>query len=251
MIYASHLLEDREMQELYEKTEMGIESIEFSIAENLDHLNEKIRSYRERIQGMGFKHLSIHGAFLDLNPAAFDTRIRETTMYRFQQSYEAAVELGAERVIFHTGYVPRIYYLYMWPERVSEFFNEFMEGKSGLPVLLENVYDPQPDPIVRVKELTESEDFNLCLDIGHAHCYSEQPLTEWIEKTGKYVKHIHFHNNDKTWDHHRGVDGGTIPLPEVQQWMKKYISHATAAIECSDMQDILGWQRELSQWKMF
>ena len=251
MIYASHLLEDQEMKKLFCETGMGIESIEFSISENLDHLDQKIRSYRERIRQMGYEHLSMHGPFLDLNPAAFDSKVRDITMYRFQQSYEAAMELGAERLVFHTGYVPRIYYLYMWPERVSEFFNEFMEGKSGLPVLLENVYDPKPDPIVRVKELTESPDFNLCLDIGHAHCYSEIPLTGWIEKAGKYVKHIHVHNNDRTWDDHLGVKGGTIPLEEVKTWMKKYISDATATIECNTFQDISGWYEELTRWKMF
>ena len=38
MIYISHLLPDDEMKEIISQTGVGIESIEFSIADNLDHL---------------------------------------------------------------------------------------------------------------------------------------------------------------------------------------------------------------------
>ena len=40
MIYISHLLPDDEMKEIISQTGVGIESIEFSIADNLDHLKE-------------------------------------------------------------------------------------------------------------------------------------------------------------------------------------------------------------------
>ena len=54
MIYTSHLLEDTQMQEVVRECATGIESIEFSIAENLDRLEEKISSYRERLWRMGW-----------------------------------------------------------------------------------------------------------------------------------------------------------------------------------------------------
>ena len=37
MVYASHLIADNEMQEIIEQTGMGVESIDFSIADVLDH----------------------------------------------------------------------------------------------------------------------------------------------------------------------------------------------------------------------
>ena len=49
MIYTSHLLEDTQMQEVVRECATGIESIEFSIAENVDRLEEKITSYRVRL----------------------------------------------------------------------------------------------------------------------------------------------------------------------------------------------------------
>lgn len=100
MIYVSHLLQDEEMKELVEELQVGVESIEFSISENLDHLAEHIKTYRKRLQFIGAKELTLHGPFLDLNPVAFDSRVRRVTMERFIQCYEAAQELGARKSFF-------------------------------------------------------------------------------------------------------------------------------------------------------
>ena len=76
MIYISHLLPDHEMNEIIEQTGVGIESIEFSIADNLDHLNDSIGSYRERLKFMDCRGLTLHGPFMNIDPAAFDSEVR-------------------------------------------------------------------------------------------------------------------------------------------------------------------------------
>ena len=53
MIYASHLIADNEMQEIIEQTGMGVESIDFSIADVLDHWEEHLPEYKERFHVMG------------------------------------------------------------------------------------------------------------------------------------------------------------------------------------------------------
>ena len=83
MIYISHLLPDHEMNEIIEQTGVGIESIEFSIADNLDHLNDSIGSYRERLKFMDCRGLTLHGPFMNIDPAAFDSEVRKITMMRF------------------------------------------------------------------------------------------------------------------------------------------------------------------------
>ena len=107
MIYASHLIADNEMQEIIEQTGMGVESIDFSIADVLDHWEEHLPEYKERFHVMGTAHLTLHGPFLDLNPAAYDSQIRQVTRLRFDQSYEAARELGAEKIVYHSCYYPQ------------------------------------------------------------------------------------------------------------------------------------------------
>ena len=52
------------MNEIIEQTGVGIESIEFSIADNLDHLNDSIGSYRERLKFMDCRGLTLHGPFM-------------------------------------------------------------------------------------------------------------------------------------------------------------------------------------------
>ena len=59
MIYISHLLPDEEMQELLKNSELGVESIEFSISENLDHLDKTIETYKERLVKMGNPPLTL------------------------------------------------------------------------------------------------------------------------------------------------------------------------------------------------
>ena len=48
MIYISHLLPDEEMKEFIQKYGTGIESIDFSISDNLDHLSETVENYRKK-----------------------------------------------------------------------------------------------------------------------------------------------------------------------------------------------------------
>ena len=82
MIYVSHLICDEDMKELCCQYGIGVESIEFSISDNLDQLERKIELYQKRLGQMGNPPLTLHGPFLDLNPASFDSQIRKVTMER-------------------------------------------------------------------------------------------------------------------------------------------------------------------------
>ena len=53
MIYISHLFPDDQMEELIRQSGMGVESIDFSIADNLDHFSESIDVYRKKLKKMG------------------------------------------------------------------------------------------------------------------------------------------------------------------------------------------------------
>lgn len=239
MVYVSHLLVDEQMKLVVEQTGAGVESIEFSISENLDCLDKKIDDYRERLKYIGAQSLTLHGPFLDLNPMTYDSGIRDVTIYRFSQAYEAGIRLGANKIIYHTGFLPRVYYLTDWAERTAGFWNEFMEGKSGIQVLMENVYDQDIAPIISVKDMVESPDFKLCLDIGHANCYSPRPLSEWIQAYKGYAGQIHIHDNCGNKDSHLGLGRGNIEVEETLSMLMKYIPEADYTIECSGLEDVL------------
>ena len=239
MIFASDLLNKTDMKNILSQTSMGIESIEFSISENLDHLDTKLPDYRARMEYYGVTDLILHGPFLDLSPVAFDSRIREVTAYRFAQTYDVALQLNAKKIVFHSGFIPTIYFLEGWAERVAEFWNAFMEDRTEVQVLIENVYDPFPEPIVNVKELVPSDNFKLCFDIGHANCYSNISPLKWAKALGPHIGHVHLHDNHGTRDTHQALGTGTIPVNEILSTISHLAPHATYTIECNTPEDVL------------
>lgn len=238
MIYISHLLPDQEMAELIDAYHTGVESIEFSISENLDQRRKKIKEYKERLEAWGNPPLSLHGPFLDLNPAAFDSKIRAVTMTRFRQAYEIAAELQAEKIIYHSGFIPGIYYLEGWAERAAEFWNDFLPGKTEIPVLMENVLDPKPEEFAKVAELVEQENFHFCFDIGHANCYSRSGVFDWIHWLSGKITHVHIHDNNGERDAHMALGDGDIPYPAVVETIKAWAQDVTCTIECNTKRDV-------------
>lgn len=221
MLYISHLLDDDSMKELIGKTGLGIESIEFSIAENLDQMEQKLQEYEKRLAYMGARELTLHGPFLDLNPMAFDSLVQEATRVRYEQTYEVARRLGAKKIIFHAGFIPSVYFLEGWSERMVDFYERFLEDKSDeIEILMENVLDPLPGPIREVAEQIRHPAFGLCLDIGHAHCYSEVPVDQWIHELFPYIRHLHLHDNMGNHDSHLALGAGSINLEPVRALMK-------------------------------
>ena len=139
MIYISHLVLDDDMKALVKEYGTGIESIDFSISDNLDQLSDSIKTYWEKMKEIGTRDLILHGPFLDVNPCAYDSMVREATMTRFNQCYEAGLHLGAKKIVFHSGMNPYVYYKEYWAEQVAKFWQEFMQNKTGLEIVLENV----------------------------------------------------------------------------------------------------------------
>lgn len=238
MICISHLLPDDEMKELVAQTGMGVESIDFSISENLDHLGKRIEIYQKKLENMGNPPLTLHGPFLDLNPAAFDSLIREVTKKRFEQCYQAGKELGAKKIIYHSGMIPCVYYREGWADQVSCFFKDFLKDKEGLEIVMENVLDEDWHLLQDVYKQVDHPDFKLCLDMGHAHCYSEIPVLEWAQELAPYVSHVHVHDNAGDRDSHLGLGSGTLPYKEVLRLLP-LTEHRTWTIECSSKENVL------------
>lgn len=154
---------------------------------------------------------------MNIDPRLLISEVRKITMMRFHQTYTAGMELGAKKIIYHTCMNPYVHYLQGWPERVAEFFGEFLEKHKELEVVMENVFDPQIDPVLDVYKLLGEKypNFHLCFDMGHAHCYSKIPVLEWTEKLAPYVTHVHVHDNNGDRDSHAALGAGNIPYERV------------------------------------
>lgn len=239
MFYFSHLLCDEEMKEVIQETGMGVESIEFSIAENLDNLSKTLLSYEKRLEKMECEKLLLHGPFLDLNPVSYDLSIRKVTMERYEEAYQAAKVLGAKKIVYHTCYVPDFYLLIGWAERMAEFYREFLyEKDNSIEIVMENVLDRIPQPMAEVAEKIEHPAFGLCLDVGHANCYSKVSCEEWFQTEKKYLKHLHLHDNKGDRDSHLPLGTGTVSGNVVRGILQEE-QVKTCTIECSTQEAVL------------
>ncbi|MDO4491325.1 MAG: sugar phosphate isomerase/epimerase family protein [Lachnospiraceae bacterium] len=237
MMFLSELLERNEMKRALQDTGAGLESIRFAVSDNLDQLQQQIREAKEDLKYYGDPALYLHGPFLDLNPMSYDSAVRQVTMDRFNACYEAAVELGAEGVVYHSCMIPQIYFTEGWAERMAEFWNEFLEGKSGIPVRMENVLDREIHCFVEVAREVKHPDFGLCVDIGHAHCYSEYSVLEWVRQAGPFLGHVHIHDNNGVKDQHLGLGRGNLPYREILTELQRLPQSLTWTIEGQTLED--------------
>ena len=243
-IYFSHLLPDEEMRDIIRKTGMGIESIEFSIADNLDQLQQTLITYEKRLEYMECRSLTLHGPFLDLNPMAFDREIRQVTMRRYEQSYQAAKILHAKKLVFHSCYIPQVYLNIGLEERMADFYDEFLQDKDdSVQIVMENVLDPSPDVMKKAACLISNKIFGLCLDIGHANCYSDLPPIRWVQEMAPFINHIHLHKNNGKKDSHGSLKCGNIASEQILEWLMKDPTEKTYTIECNSAQEVVeSWE---------
>ncbi len=236
MRYFSQLLDDTELTSLLEEEpDWGIEAIAFGIGDTLDRGQDAVEAYRRRMGAWLEKRpFSVHGPFLDLNPGSFDTLIREATLCRFRQAYRAAAELGADRIVFHTGFQPATCYEEGWPEKAVEFWKQFLDGTDGsLAVHLENVMDLHWEVIRGILDRVDCPYFTACLDLGHLWVFSGQKPEEWIAGLGGRIGHLHLHDNTGKQDSHSALGDGSIPWDSVLPALRRYCPGASVTIENS------------------
>ena len=198
---------------------LGLETILFSISSYLDTLPSSVKLCETWLSLLGYPDLTVHGPFLDLNPACFDSLLQEAVLCRFQQAYEAAAALNAKKIIYHSGRYPDIYRDDpSWTEQMTAFWQRFLDGKNGgIMVCMENVLDRDPAPLRSVWERVDREDFGICLDIGHVHCFSGLSCRDWIRVLGSSVSHLHLHDNHGSSDQHLALGEGSLPWQEVSE----------------------------------
>ncbi len=238
-LYISELLPQNDLAKVIAMTGCGLELLRFSVGMNLDQYDRTMNEVQKDLQKLGNPRLTVHGPFLDLNPASYEPLVQEAARYRFEQAYQAAETLCAKKIIYHSGWIPHVVYLQGWPERLADFWNRFLENKSGIQVCMENVFDQEIEPFATVAEKVEHPDFKLCLDIGHAHCWSEHTVTKWADTLAGRLGHIHVHDNHGLDDEHLALGDGTIPYESLFKQLKSNNENLTWTVENTDVRSAL------------
>ena len=238
-IYISQLFPEDKVSEILKDYDIGIEIIEFGIGYTLDKDDNGISEYCEKMGDLiKNKSLSIHGPFLDLNTASFDNMIKQATLTRYNQAYSVAKRLGADRIVFHSCYYEDIYFKDVYINNSLDFWREFLSDKDeSIKIHIENIYEKDLLVLKELVDKVNSNIFSICLDIGHANCYSNESLEEIIKSLNNRIGHLHLSNNDGKRDSHCGFNNGNIDILMTLDLIDKYCNDPSMTIEVNNFNE--------------
>lgn len=198
----------------------------------------KLETVKETYIKQGIpKHSTMHGAFFDIAIFSKDTKIREISELRMEQSMQIAKELGVEGVVFHTNYNPGIpgeqYKEYLM-DTTSEFLEKLLKRYPKIQIYMENMFEIQPDVLKGISRRLENHtNYGVCLDWAHVNVYGEREA-DWVESLKDYIKHIHINDNDLVTDLHLPVGSGKINWEQFFDYYNKYFQPCSVLIETNE-----------------
>ena len=124
----------------------------------------------------------MHGPFMDMAPGSPDQQINEVCKGRFRHALRIAHDLGVQIVVLHANFIAAIHtdeYRIGWQQRNVTFWEQIADYAAQLDVTVavENMWEFDPDIIGDVLKTIDHPNLRACIDIGHAHLYSEVPFT--------------------------------------------------------------------------
>jgi sugar phosphate isomerase/epimerase len=182
--------------------------------EDLDRLDSQLLETSAAALARNGLTATVHAPFLDLNPGALEPLVFEATALRYRQALAAAALLKAKVVVLHPGYE---YWKYggrdeLWLEASLTFWPPLLElaDQYGLQLVLENVFETKPEPLVTLLNRLDSPTLGHCFDVGHWHLFSKVSLDDWFTALGPHLCHLHLHDNTGNGDDHLPVGEGDI-----------------------------------------
>jgi sugar phosphate isomerase/epimerase len=179
--------------------------------------------------------LSLHGPFWDLSAGSSDPLIRQVTRARLQQFFDLLMLFHPVMVVCHTGYDPHHHGSEWRPflERSLAIWEPLLERAEILeiPLLMENVWEENPQFHQELFAQLPSPYFGFCLDVGHQHTFSKTPLATWLEELGDQLQEVHLHDNAGNGDTHLPVGQGSIDFTLLFQFLKEDLKTPLLTLE--------------------
>ena len=192
---------------------------------------------------------TVHAPFFDLNPGALDPLVRQVTLQRLLHTLHIATRLDARLVVIHPGYDPWRYPNMedLWLSQATAFFRELLElDRHGRCLLaIENIYEPQPQTLVRLVGQIASPRIGHCFDIGHWHLFGRMPLESWLQDIAPQLFHLHLHDNTGASDAHLPIGDGTIDFQPLLKLLAGLVSPPSVTLEAHSLPHL---RRSHQQW---
>jgi sugar phosphate isomerase/epimerase len=195
---------------------------------------EEVLGLADRLAEVGTP-VVLHGPFNNLNLGARDEHIRQYSRELMLRGFRVARTLGAPQMVIHLGYLPQFS-----PEAAEAWWRSFAESlpimltearSSGVMLLVENTYESEPSLFEKIFEQFDTPALGMCLDIGHAHCYSSVPVEEWVHRFRYQIRHLHLSDNDGKSDRHWTLGTGTLKSSPAFEFFARQEERPTVTLE--------------------
>jgi sugar phosphate isomerase/epimerase len=229
-----HHLENIIEKRINPEIAFSCESLNAAIPAELDSIAEVLTANNLKA--------TIHAPFMDLNPGALDPLVREVTLRRFNQVFDAAEIIRPSIIVFHPGYDRWRYgeSRRKWLDNSVDLWRKLLvrSERIGSVIAVENIFEEEPSTLRSLFEAIDSPLFRHCFDVGHWNLFAKVSLEEWFAELGGYVAEAHIHDNHGTRDDHLPVGEGAIDFCVLFTLLKRYAPHAAYTIEAHSREDM-------------
>ena len=207
--------------------------------QNLDKI--KCIETAKLFAGAGLK-VTFHAPFMDLRPGALDDKIRQVSLDRIKEVLDLAPYFHPLKIVCHPAFDDRYYVDCddLWLESSVKTWTELIAlAKDAKTIIaLENVYEKEPRLFRRLLDARSSDSLCFSFDTGHFNVFSYTPLNIWLQELGKYLGHLHLHDNRGKTDEHLPVGCGAFPFAELFQTLRAIGAKPSMTLEAHDQDDL-------------
>ena len=169
------------------------------------------------------RRLTLHAPFQDLLPGALDELILYSSRRRLGQAFRLVPVFKPVTIVCHLGFEAKLYQgdRGNWLERSAATWKEFaaLAATHGVTVMLENVYEPDPNLFVQLLNLVNAPNLQVCLDVGHLQAFGGGDFDHWLHTLWPLIGQVHLHDNRGDQDEHLALGQGTVPLASVLNFL--------------------------------
>jgi len=182
--------------------------------ETIDTYSPKELSDMARLLRQEGLCVTLHGPFFDLAPGGLDKKILKASRERLRQAFDVIPLFEPKSIVCHTGYDRKRYQEAQdqWLETALETWTPLVKDLRGTATILaiENVYEKTPTMLVRLLNALNADKVGFCFDTGHMNAFSETDMEGWLDALEPFLKQLHLHDNDGTWDAHWAIGTGKV-----------------------------------------
>ena len=192
-------------------------------ARSLGHYPRRDFVFMARAFHQARRRLTLHAPFQDLLPGALDEIILSSSRRRLRQAFRLLPVFKPVTIVCHLGYDAKLYQWERqdWLDRSAATWKEFttLAATHGVTVMVENVYETDPNLFLELLILVKAPNLQICLDVGHLQAFGGGDYDLWLHILWPHIGQLHLHDNRGDQDDHLALGQGTVPLKNVLRFL--------------------------------